>query len=139
MIGVVRIHVDFWGNLINDYEHQVRKHPRTFSRKLHKGIPEAIRGMVWQLMANSKSETLEAEYIQLLTRNSRHEKIIQRDLSRTFPHHDHFKDPEGPGQLALFNILKAYSLYDPEIGYCQGIAFVVGPLLMNVVLIHLDA
>lgn len=31
----------------------------------------------------------------------------------------------------LFNLLKAYSIYDSEVGYCQGLSFVVGPLLMQ--------
>lgn len=38
----------------------------------------------------------------------------------------------GPGQLALFNLLKAYSLLDPEVGYCQGLSFVAGVLLLHV-------
>ncbi|KAJ3082736.1 GTPase-activating protein [Rhizoclosmatium hyalinum] len=67
----------------------------------------------------------------LLLRTSTHEKVIQRDLARTFPNHDHFRDANGPGQESLFNVLKAYSVYDPEVGYCQGIAFITGPLLLN--------
>ena len=30
------------------------------------------------------------------------------------------------------NVVKAYSLYDEEVGYCQGLQFIVGPLLLNV-------
>lgn len=126
------------GKVINDYEEVVRLHPRDFQRNLHQGLPEPIRGMMWQLMSNSKSEALENEYLELLTRSSRNEKIIGRDLARTFPGHPFFKDPKGPGQTGLFNVLKAYSLYDQgslllmiEIGYCQGLPFVVGPLLLN--------
>lgn len=33
------------------------------------------------------------------------------------------------GQAELFNILKAYSLHDLEVGYCQGMGFVAGILL----------
>lgn len=32
----------------------------------------------------------------------------------------------------LYKILKAYSLYDPEVGYTQGMAFLAGPLLLYV-------
>ncbi|KAJ3044516.1 GTPase-activating protein [Rhizophlyctis rosea] len=124
-------HTDFWGKVMNDYETTARKHPRTFTKKLQQGIPDAIRGMVWQLMCKGKSPDLEAQYAHLLTRTSIHEKIIQRDLARTFPKHERFVEPMGPGQESLFNIIKAYSLYDPEIGYCQGIAFIVGALLLN--------
>ena len=38
----------------------------------------------------------------------------------------------GNGQLALFNLLKAYSLMDQDVGYCQGLSFVAGILLMHV-------
>lgn len=38
----------------------------------------------------------------------------------------------GPGQLALFNLLKAYSLLDKDVGYCQGLSFVGGVLLLHV-------
>lgn len=51
---------------------------------------------------------------------------------RTFPTHTYFSSPLGPGQLALFNLLKAYSLLDPEVGYCQGLSFVAGVLLLHV-------
>ena len=38
----------------------------------------------------------------------------------------------GCGQMSLFNLLKAYSLLDSEVGYCQGLSFVAGLLLMHV-------
>jgi hypothetical protein len=122
---------DFWGLVINDYENVIRQQPRQFQKQVHLGLPEPIRGMMWQLMCNSKSEALEEEYIDLLTRSSQNEKIIIRDLARTFPGHEFFKDPQGQGQTSLFNVLKGYSIYDKEIGYCQGLPFVVGPLLLN--------
>jgi len=34
--------------------------------------------------------------------------------------------------LNLFDSLQAYSLHDREVGYCQGIGFLVGLLLMHV-------
>ena len=50
---------DFWGKVINDYEGMNRSHPRQFQKNLRKGLPEPIRGMMWQLMSNSKNEMLE--------------------------------------------------------------------------------
>lgn len=50
---------------------------------------------------------------------------------RTFPSHPYFAAQLGHGQLCLFNILKAYSLLDEEVGYCQGLSFVAGILLMH--------
>ena len=51
--------------------------------------------------------------------------------ARTFPDNDYFK-AQGEGQVALFNLLKAYSNFDFELGYCQGMAFVAGLLLLQV-------
>uniref|UniRef100_A0A5F8GRS7 TBC1 domain family member 1 n=1 Tax=Monodelphis domestica TaxID=13616 RepID=A0A5F8GRS7_MONDO len=50
---------------------------------------------------------------------------------RTFPTHPYFSAQLGAGQLSLYNILKAYSLLDPEVGYCQGLSFVAGVLLLH--------
>lgn len=50
---------------------------------------------------------------------------------RTFPSHPYFASQLGHGQLCLFNILKAYSVLDEEVGYCQGLSFVAGILLMH--------
>ncbi|VDN23295.1 unnamed protein product [Gongylonema pulchrum] len=53
-----------------------------------------------------------------------------RDIPRTYPELEFFKD-NGRGQQALFNVIKAYSIHDTEVGYCQGSAFIVGQLLLQ--------
>ena len=58
--------------------------------------------------------------------------MIRRDIARTYPEHDLFKKKDGVGQESLFNVMKAYSVHDREVGYCQGSAFIVGLLLMQV-------
>ncbi|KAL3795742.1 hypothetical protein HJC23_008229 [Cyclotella cryptica] len=63
---------------------------------------------------------------------------IERDLKRTFPSHCMFREDrekgetssETDGKQALRRILRAYSMYDREIGYCQGMNFIAGTLLM---------
>lgn len=53
---------------------------------------------------------------------------IERDLGRTFPRHTMFESNsdgvresggESLGIGRLRRLLRAYSLYDPEVGYCQ--------------------
>jgi len=58
--------------------------------------------------------------------------IVLCGTGRTFPSHPYFSTQLGPGQLSLFNLLKAYSLLDEEVGYCQGLSFIAGILLMHV-------
>lgn len=70
-------------------------------------------------------------YDLLLKQLTSQQHAILIDLGRTFPNHPYFSSALGPGQLALFNLLKAYSLLDHEVGYCQGLSFVAGVLLLH--------
>lgn len=40
---------------------------------------------------------------------------IMRDLNRTFPQHVFFMSRQGPGQRALYNILRAYAAFDRQV------------------------
>ncbi|KAI8342298.1 rab-GTPase-TBC domain-containing protein [Chlamydoabsidia padenii] len=120
---------EFWSQVISDYDRVAKEEPKVLLLHVQRGVPQALRGMVWQLFAKSKNIKLEQRYMQLLNEESVYEKAILRDLERTFPHHSYFQNKEG--QDALFNIVKAYSLHEPDVGYCQGIAFIAGPLLVN--------
>jgi len=114
-----------------------RKQPELLAEKIRQGIPDSLRRLIWQSISKSKSSDLEEIYDKLLKENTPYEKIIRRDLSRTFPDHDYFKDSNGEGQESLFNVMKVYSLYDKDLGYCQGLSFIVGPLLLKVNIIIL--
>ena len=35
-----------------------------------------------------------------------------------------------PRQIALRQVLRAYALYNPTVGYCQGMGMIVGLILM---------
>ena len=68
----------------------------------------------------------------LFQQTSPQENIIQRDIHRTFPAHDYFKRVGSQGQDSLYRISKAYSVYDQEVGYCQGLSFLAAALLLHV-------
>ena len=42
-------------------------------------------------------------------------QVIRRDIARTYPEHALFKQKDGVGQEALFNVMKAYSVHDREV------------------------
>lgn len=69
------------------------------------------------------------KYREYLKKQSACEKIIRRDIDRTYPDHELFRT--SAGQESLFNMMKAYSIHDPEVGYCQGSAFICGLLLIQ--------
>ncbi|KAI0277605.1 rab-GTPase-TBC domain-containing protein [Russula aff. rugulosa BPL654] len=121
----------FWGIVMSDYQGFASENSEQLARAIERGIPSNLRGMVWQLMSASKDSEMEATYLKFLKETSPHEKAITRDLGRTFPQHEFFTDGQGIGQENLFNVLKAYSIYDPQVGYCQGLPFVVAILLLN--------
>lgn len=57
---------------------------------------------------------------------------IEKDLHRNFPNHELFGGAyKTIGQKELFHVLKAYSLHNPSVGYCQAQAPVAALLLMN--------
>ncbi len=122
---------EFWGRVMGDYHGVARESGQELSAAIQRGIPPSLRGMMWQLMSGSKDEEMELIYAYYLKQTSPHEKAIRRDLARTFPEQDYFAEHAGAGQENLFNVVKAYSLYDEECGYCQGMQFIVGPLLLN--------
>lgn len=96
------------------------------------GVPHALRGAVWPLLAKiseEKMSELKEAYRVLNTRWTPHDQAIQRDIGRTFPAHQYFKESGEAGQEALYRVCKAYSLYDSEVGYCQGQSFLVAALL----------
>lgn len=58
---------------------------------------------------------------------SKHKEIIEKDLSRTFPDDEYFKNIDNINKLR--NILIAYSRRNDSVGYCQGFNFIVGRIL----------
>lgn len=55
---------------------------------------------------------------------------IDLDVNRTYREHIHFRKRYDLKQQELFNILSAYSLYNSDIGYTQGMSQIAALLLM---------
>ena len=123
--------LEFYAALVKDYQQTAARLPTLLSNKIRKGVPPPLRGVVWQSMSGSRDSSLEEQYERFSGESSPYEGIIGKDLGRSFPGVDMFRDPEGDGQRMLGRVLKCYSLYDQKIGYCQWLAFLVGPLLMH--------
>ena len=115
------------------------------------GIPKQKRGEAWKLLIdyniNYPEQRLNLPYGQysitslpqenvpyedLICQLTSFQHLILIDLSRTFPKYSYYSTFMGPGQLALYNLLKAYSLLDTEVGYCQGLSFIAGVILLHV-------
>ncbi|XP_045063636.1 EVI5-like protein isoform X3 [Coregonus clupeaformis] len=119
-----------WGRIVNEWEEVRKKKEKQLKDLVRKGIPHHFRAIVWQLLCNAQNMPIKDQYSELLKMVSPCEKLIRRDIARTYPEHEFFKE-DSLGQEVLFNVMKAYSLVDREVGYCQGSAFIVGLLLMQ--------
>ncbi|XP_034036615.1 ecotropic viral integration site 5 protein homolog isoform X3 [Thalassophryne amazonica] len=120
-----------WGRIVNEWEDVRKKKEKHLKDLVKKGIPHHFRAIVWQLLCNAQNMPVKDQYSELLKMTSPCEKLIRRDIARTYPEHEFFKEKDSLGQEVLFNVMKAYSLVDREVGYCQGSAFIVGLLLMQ--------
>uniref|UniRef100_A0A3Q2EIC7 TBC1 domain family member 4 n=1 Tax=Cyprinodon variegatus TaxID=28743 RepID=A0A3Q2EIC7_CYPVA len=109
-------------------------------RAICQGVPKSRRGEVWFLLSHQyrlqhrlphRQQAPDTPYYDLLKQLTAQQHAILVDLGRTFPTHQYFSAQLGAGQLSLYNLLKAYSLMDTEVGYCQGISFVAGVLLLH--------
>eukprot|EP00731_Ephydatia_muelleri_P036067 Em0198g1a len=69
------------------------------------------------------------ELTELCRKESPAESVINWDMKRTFVSHTHFKEKDA--REFLQKICKAYSVYDPEVGYCQGFSFIIAVLLLQ--------
>ncbi|XP_013206378.2 ecotropic viral integration site 5 protein homolog isoform X4 [Microtus ochrogaster] len=120
-----------WGRIVNEWDDARKKKEKQVKELVRKGIPHHFRAIVWQLLCNAQGMSIKDQYSELLKMTSPCEKLIRRDIARTYPEHNFFKEKDSLGQEVLFNVMKAYSLVDREVGYCQGSAFIVGLLLMQ--------
>lgn len=204
---------DLWQSVVYEGPAAVA---RTSADELNKaiatGIPSAIRGVIWQVLAQSKNGALESTYRDLAAKGTevdkaRHsnststssssqanlstggdavassassvhsnisganaqsgtekgadastksplseeqrkrkekediatlqklEKTIRRDLG-TRTSFSKYAAAQGL-QESLFGVCKAYALYDEDVGYAQGMNFLIMPLLFNVCLLPL--
>uniref|UniRef100_A0A8C5BLM6 TBC1 domain family, member 4 n=1 Tax=Gadus morhua TaxID=8049 RepID=A0A8C5BLM6_GADMO len=108
---------------------------------LCQGVPKGRRGEVWLLLSHQHRLRHRLDQRQLFPPDTPYQDLLKQltaqqhailvDLGRTFPNHQYFSAQLGAGQLSLYNLLKAYSLLDTEVGYCQGVSFVAGILLLH--------
>lgn len=101
---------------------------------LQRGSPFQLIPDIWQklILVNQANHTGIPGVSKQIFKNFQHSynrdisNQINKDLSRTFPSVTFFQEKETVD--ALLTILNVYANYDLELGYCQGLLFLVGTL-----------
>ncbi|GIL89929.1 hypothetical protein Vretimale_17938 [Volvox reticuliferus] len=103
---------------------------------IRKGVPPSLRSWVWfevsgakQLMMSQPGNSYYPNLVKAAASMSKVLSQVELDLPRTFPSHPYLSCPT-TGQAAMRRILTSYSLRNPKVGYCQGLNFIVGVMLM---------
>ena len=130
-----------WAEMYKDWNNWMIYKSAKVKERIRKGIPDCLRVFIYQKLLGSqvlgqKNKNL---YNSLLMDpkfevdpvQQEAEAVIIRDLHRTLPNHVFFTQGN-PGQHQLFNVLKAYSRYDPSVNYCQSMGFIAAVLLLYI-------
>ncbi|XP_050542270.1 USP6 N-terminal-like protein [Daktulosphaira vitifoliae] len=131
-IKIERTREQKWLKMISNWE---SISPEKLKRRVYKGIPNALRGKVWAklLCVDQLSNDQKNKYKQLCKLAWDHSPDIRQidlDVNRTYREHINFRKRYDSKQQELFNILAAYSIYNLDIGYTQGMSQIAALLLM---------
>jgi hypothetical protein len=124
-----------WKHMLDKYQKYSTIKRKKLKSRTRKGIPDSLRSYVWQLFAQTDKlkkkglfESLDKEEMDKDT-----ELVIIKDLDRTFPSCQLFKEKYGSGQRKLYRVLSNYSKYNKTLGYVQGMGY-----LAAIFLIYMD-
>ncbi|XP_056384654.1 TBC1 domain family member 10A [Hyla sarda] len=134
-VEVLRQREAKWLDMLLNWDKWMAKRHKKIKLRCQKGIPPSLRGRAWQYLSGSrvKMDQSPNKFTELdsMAGDPKWVDIIERDLHRQFPFHEMFVARGGHGQQDLFRVLKAYTLYRPDEGYCQAQAPIAAVLLMH--------
>ncbi|XP_064397410.1 USP6 N-terminal-like protein [Halichondria panicea] len=120
-----------WATMVSQWDRY--NYSSTLHRRVNKGIPNSVRGSVWRHVLdieNLRQDGIYEAMKELGRRTSPDLRQIDLDVLRTFRNHIMYRERYGIKQQALFHVLVGYSMYNPSLGYCQGMSSIAAVLLM---------
>ncbi|XP_069817573.1 TBC1 domain family member 10A [Dendropsophus ebraccatus] len=134
-VEVLRQREAKWLDMLLNWDKWMAKRHKKIKLRCQKGIPPSLRGRAWQYLSGSRvkmdQNPNKFDELDSMAGDPKWVDIIERDLHRQFPFHEMFVARGGHGQQDLFRVLKAYTLYRPDEGYCQAQAPIAAVLLMH--------
>ncbi|RAL64936.1 hypothetical protein DID88_001527 [Monilinia fructigena] len=124
-----------WGEYLRENGRNVTliRQP-TFHKLIRVGLPNRLRGEIWEQTSGSLFLRLENPtlYTDTLAKFEGRDSLaideIEKDLNRSLPEYPGFQSVEGIDRLR--RVLTAYSWTNEEVGYCQAMNIVVAALLI---------
>ncbi|XP_035520577.1 USP6 N-terminal-like protein [Morone saxatilis] len=125
--------VEKWLKMVKNWDKY--RNSEKLVKRVYKGIPLQLRGQAWALLLDIEKvkEENTGKYEKMKQQACSYSteiKQIDLDVNRTFRNHIMFMDRFGVKQQALFHVLAAYSVYNTEVSYCQGMSQIAAILLM---------
>ncbi|XP_056604098.1 USP6 N-terminal-like protein isoform X2 [Triplophysa dalaica] len=122
-----------WLKMLKSWEKY--KNSDKLMRRIYKGIPLQLRGQVWCLLLDvPKIKEEKKDFYEKLKVKARSlspdVRQIDLDVNRTYRDHIMFMHRYDVKQQDLFHVLTAYSVYNTEVGYCQGMSQITALLLI---------
>ncbi|KAI8142407.1 rab-GTPase-TBC domain-containing protein [Fennellomyces sp. T-0311] len=149
---IVNRRLQKWRRFIAEHGGEWPQPSSKFKRFIRKGIPAELRGQAWFHYSGAQAKSLAnpgvyrgyVERAEAMGLENEFLDIIERGklyLHRTFPDNIRFKSAttsngdgsrrnDVPAIQSLRRVLSAFSLYAPEIGYCQSLNYIAGLLLL---------
>eukprot|EP00092_Neocalanus_flemingeri_P032883 GFUD01035762.1.p1 GENE.GFUD01035762.1~~GFUD01035762.1.p1 ORF type:complete len:854 (+),score=257.98 GFUD01035762.1:282-2843(+) len=111
-----------------------RNHDKMVER-VWKGVPERFRGRLWSILLDldrikQEQQGKYEEMKEIARKHSPEIRQIDLDVNRTYRDHIMFRERYNNRQQDLFHVLAAYSMFNTEVGYCQGMSQIAALLLM---------
>ena len=127
----INARMEKWNYMIQNYEEFKTKKFDKLKSRTRKGIPDSLRSYIWQLFGEKNKYYKKDYFKELDTKPIKEdiETVIIKDLDRTFPNCQLFKDKYGNGQRKLYKVLSNYSKHNKKTGYVQGMGFIAAVFL----------
>ncbi|XP_055379863.1 USP6 N-terminal-like protein [Condylostylus longicornis] len=120
-----------WMRMMSKWDQNSEK----LRRRVYKGIPNKIRWVAWKKLlkvdeAMSNNPGIYSTMLKYARLYSTETRQIDSDVNRQFRENIAFRERYSLKQKSLFNILNAYSIYNSELGYCQGMSSLAAVFLL---------
>jgi len=130
--------VDKWRRMDRERNKWFPPHSKNHEKmveRVWKGVPERFRGRLWSILLDldkikQEQQGKYEEMKDFARKFSPEIRQIDLDVNRTYRDHVMFRERYNTRQQDLFHVLAAYSIFNSEVGYCQGMSQIAALLLM---------